>query len=63
MKIEIRRNLRRHKTKTILDTIEKNSNIKVLKSRLSKEKQILTKLKNNYGIEVTSTEEITKFIE
>lgn len=63
VKREIRRDLRTHKTETILNTIERNENMKVLRSKLSKGKQRLTKLKNSHNIEVASSEEITKVIE
>ena len=63
VKREIRRDLRRYRTKTILNTIEENASMKILKSKLSKGKQRMTKLKNKQNVEVSSAEEIAKVVE
>ncbi|KAL3269799.1 hypothetical protein HHI36_008858, partial [Cryptolaemus montrouzieri] len=46
VKKAIRRDLRSHKTRMIQETIERNANMRVLRSKLSNEKAKLTNMKN-----------------
>ena len=55
--------MRNNKTRQILETIENNKNMKVLKSNRMRGKQEITKIKNKHGRLVSNKREITEEIQ
>lgn len=63
VKTEIRTDLRNHKTRQILETIENNKNMKVLKFNRMRGKQEIMKIKNKHGRLIADKREITEEIQ
>lgn len=60
---EIRKDLRAHNTRLIQNTIEDNKNMRVLRSKLSKGKVKICKMRNKHGIIVNSRSEIKSVVQ
>lgn len=63
VKKNIRKDLREYRTKQILETIENNKNMKVLKANKSIGRQKIMKMKNERGVLLSHKEEIAKEIQ